>query len=479
MDAAETFDVLVIGAGTAGIPCAVEAAAAGARVLLVEKNVRVGGTLHISGGHMSAGGTRRQQVKGIEDSPRQHLDDIRKISNGTAREDIVERAIYLAPGTIDWLEDNGFDFAPETPVILHEHEPYSIPRTYYGRDEGVSILNVLQRLLDEAVAKGSIEVRTSTAVTQLRCDERGGVTGATLTGLAEDENVSVEAVVLATGGFAADPEVFAQFEGLPLVSAAMPTSTGDGLVLARELGGKIAGQGTYLPTFGGMRTQGSNRTSLTERPNFIAHERPPYEVYVDREGCRFVAEDNPSIDAKERALHSLEDMTFWMVFDDRGRRDSKPPIVNGWSPEDLARQAGQNPAVDVALDLRSLAERAGIDPDGLIETITDYNAAITDGRDDPLGRSVRPAPIDTPPYYALRNHGITLLTFAGLDVDVEMRVRKDDGSTIPGLYAVGEIIGNGVTAGNSFCGGMSVTPALSLGRWLGHRLGTATTSSEA
>lgn len=473
MNDARPFDVLVVGAGTAGIPCAVAAAEAGARVLLVEKNVRVGGTLHISGGHLSAAGTRRQAAKGIADSPEQHLDDIRRISKGAAREDIVERALTLAPQTIDWLEDNGFDFAPETPVILHEHEPYSIPRTYYGRDEGISVLNVLQRLLDEAVARGDIELRTSTAVTALHRDEAGRVTGATLTGMGEDEEVQARSVVLATGGFAADPEVFLEFEGLPLVSAAMPTSTGDGLLLARELGAGVAGQGKYLPTFGGMREQNhARRTSLIERSNFVAIERPPYELYVDRSGRRFVAEDHPSIDAKERALRQLEDMTFWMVFDDRARRESKPPMVNGWTPDELARYAGLHPAVQSADDLAGLAEKAGIDPDGLEATVADYNAAITEDREDPLGRTVRPALLDSPPYFTMRNHGITLLTFAGVDIDADLRVLREDGQSIPSLYAVGEIIGNGVTAGNSFCGGMSVTPALSLGRWLGRSLAT-------
>src|SRR5690606_5322205 len=142
------YDVVVVGAGTAGLPCAITAAEGGARVLLVEKDAQIGGTLHISGGHMSAAGTRRQAERGIVDSPEEHLADIRRISKGTAREDLIQIQVRHAAETIDWLDDLGFNFAPETPRIIYGHEPYNIPRTYYGRDEGLSILDILLKQLE-------------------------------------------------------------------------------------------------------------------------------------------------------------------------------------------------------------------------------------------------------------------------------------------------------------------------------------------
>jgi succinate dehydrogenase/fumarate reductase flavoprotein subunit len=469
----EWYDVVVVGAGTAGIPCALEAAAAGSRVLLVEKDYRVGGTLHTTGGHMSAAGTRRQAVMSIQDGPEQHLADVRRISRGSARDDLVQRAVTLAPTTVDWLDHLGFDFAPETPRLVHGHEPYSAPRTYYGRDAGLSILNVLGPLLRDAVACGAIDLRTSTPVTGLLSDGEGGLAGVTVWGPTGDQHLQTGAVVLATGGFAADAEVFAEIESVPLVSAAHPTSTGDGLLLARTVGGAVAGRGTYLPTFGGLpHPTTPTRAQWTDRPLLIAAERPPWEVYVDSMGRRFVAEDEPSIDVKERALAAVSDMTFWTVFDDRARRESVPMVV-GWSPSDLANHAGRRTGVHRADDLESLAGVAGIDPSGLQATIRDYNADMAAGRPDPIGRQYRPAPIVEPPYFALENHGITLISFAGVDVDADLGVRRDDGSVVPGLYAVGEVLGAYATCGNSFCGGMMVTPAISLGRWLGQRLGRA------
>jgi fumarate reductase flavoprotein subunit len=121
--------------------------------------------------------------------------------------------------------------------------------------------------------------------------------------------------------------------------------------------------------------------------------------------------------------------------------------------------------------LDDLANLTGISPEGLKTTVDEYNAMLARSDPDPYGRTYRPAPIVEPPFFALENHGITLISFAGVDVDGNLAVRREDGSVIEGLYAVGEVFGAGVTSGNSFCGGMMVTPALALGRWLGSALG--------
>lgn len=467
----DAYDVVIVGAGTAGIPCAIEAANTGLRVLLVDKDDRIGGTLHTTGGHLSAAGTKRQAEKGIIDSVESHLADVRRISGGTIREGIVQRALSLAPETVDWLDELGFEFAPETPRTVYGHEPYSVPRTYYGRDAGVSILKVLSPLLNDAIARGSVVMRTSTPVTGLRTDDAGRVIGVSIWGGDGEEDVDAAAVVLTTGGFASDPALFAEIEGVPLVSAAHPTSTGDGLQLARSVGAAVAGRGTYLPTFGGLpHPTTPSRAQWSVRPLLVATERLPWEVYVDRHGRRFVAEDEPSIDTKERSLVGVDDMAFWTVFDDRARRESIPMVV-GWTPDKLAEQAGRRAGVHCADTVEALARIAGINPEGLLSTVHEYNDAIESGRPDPFGRHHRPAVISEPPFFALENHGITLITFAGVDVDDDLAVRRDDGSVVDGLYAVGEVIGAGATCGNSFCGGMMVTPAITLGRWLGRTLG--------
>lgn len=470
------YDVVIVGAGTAGIPCAVEAAAGGARVLLVDKADRVGGTLRVSGGHMTGAGTRRQRERGIEDHPDWHYDDVMRIGLGLANPDVLRRAVDLAPATIDWLDDLGLEQADTSPRIVYGHEPYGVARTHYGTDEARSILALLQPLLDAAIASGGVDLWLSSPVVHLRRDDHGRVTGVLVDrgGDGEVEVEATQAVVLATGGYGANHDLFEQLEGHPLYSVAHPTSTGDGLVLAEEVGGAIAGRDLFLPTFGGLPDPVDPRRTLwSERAHLVATERPPWEVYVGNDGRRFVAEDEPSIDAKERALLAhAPDMTFHVVIDARGLRDGAPLLLGG-NAGGIEAAANRRDGFVAAETLRELAGRAGIDADNLEATVAEYNGALAGDRPDPFGRQHRPAPIAEPAYYALRNHGTTVITFAGVDIDASFAVRDLDGAPIPGLYAVGEVIGAGATMGNAFCGGMTLTPALAFGRDLGRRLALA------
>lgn len=470
----DTYDVIVVGAGTAGIPCAISAANAGARVLLLEKDARIGGTLHVTGGHMAAAGARRQRERGIVDTPEAHLDDIHRISRGTAREDLVRILVDHAAETVDWLGDRNFQFASETPRIVYGHEPYTTARTYYGKDEGVSILEVLKPALDRAQQEHDLTLWTNSAVTELLTDAAGAVVGVAVEREGRSREVHAPAVVLATGGYAADPELFRELEGAPLVSAAARTSTGDGLYLGMAVGAALQGRGTHLPTFGGLpdpRTPGRANWSDRQR---LTSERPPREIYVTKEGQRWVAEDDESIDDKERALTTITDQTFWTVFDDDALASSTGgmnQMIVGLEPDEVRAVMNQRPGLHSADSVVELARLAGIDETGLVSTVETYNAAVEEGVDAAFGRTYLPAPIAQPPFYAIRNHAITLVTFQGLDIDDSFAVRTEAGEVIPGLFAAGEVIGAGATCGNSFCSGMLVTPALTFGRLLGDRLG--------
>ena len=466
----DIYDFIVVGAGTAGLPCAIFGARAGARVLLVEKESQIGGTLHVSGGHMSAAGTKRQKERGIEDSTEAHFKDIQRISRRTVRPDLVRLALSHSAWLIDWLEEEGFEFAPESPRIVYGHEPYAVPRTYYGVDEARSVLKVLARVAQPFIDSGAITLALNAKVKALLTDA-GRVVGVQFARAGRLEAPRAKrAVVLATGGFAASPELFKEIEGFPLVSAARDHSTGDGLLMARGLGAHIAGRGTYLPTFGGLpHPDDPGKVFWADRPLLVATERPPWEIYVDRFGKRWIAEDEESIDHKERALMKADGLTFFTVFDDHAVEMS-PSIIAGWSRSDLRERAGHRAGVHVAPTLQELARLAGIDEEGLLKTVARYNGFVRDRVDTDFGRQFMPAPIEKPPYFALRNHGISLITFSGVDVDTSLRVRREDGSTIEGLYAAGEILGAGATCGNSFCGGMVMGPAMIFGRLIGERL---------
>ena len=104
-DLKEQFDLIVVGAGTAGLPAAIFASRRGRRVLLIDAADDIGGTLHLANGQVSAAGSRIQLAKGIADSPDRHFKDCMSLSRGKADPAIIRRAVDEAPDTINWLLD--------------------------------------------------------------------------------------------------------------------------------------------------------------------------------------------------------------------------------------------------------------------------------------------------------------------------------------------------------------------------------------
>lgn len=475
------YDVIVVGAGTAGIPAAGFAARRGARVLLVEAETRIGGTLHRSGGNMSAAGTRVQKAKGIEDDPQSHFDDIMRISRGTADPAMVRLAVDHAPDTIHWLLDLGFEMLPQMPVINYAHEAYSAPRTYWGPEFGRSILKVVEPWLQEPIDAGQVELRLGTRLVGLRRDAGGEITGAAFEGPDGDHHLATaHSYVLTAGGYTANGSLFSALnDGYPLYGLGMEASRGEGMVAALGVGAYLRGGDMMLPTFGGVADPARPGLYKAGIVNLTPQYRQPWEIYVNGRGERFVCEDAESVDERERALLRQPDLRFWVVFD-QAIKDAAPSIIGDWADNpyrggDLS--GGQSvydgafnrhPDFFQAESIAALAELTGINAEALERTIEAFNHGVASGK-DPLGRRHHPLPIARPPFFAIRNHGTAVKSYSGLAVDTALRVLDRTDRPFPNLYAAGEMIGGGVMTGNSFCGGMSVTPALTFGRLLGEQ----------
>jgi fumarate reductase flavoprotein subunit len=474
------YDVIVVGAGTAGIPCAAAAAARGGRVLLVEQNADIGGTLHLSAGQMSAAGTRLQRERGIEDHPRLHFQDAMRISRNTADPMLVNLAVNLAPGTIDWLMAEGFEMHPECPKIFYGHEAYTVARTYWGVNGGLSVLEVLRRVLTRQLRRTRLELRINTTLIGLIQDERyGPIQGVKLRDAGgKEETVLAKNVVLTTGGYAANPRLFSRLtNGYRLFSAAMPTSNGSGILVGAHAGGLVRNGDKYLPTFAGIALDNNpDRVDFYRMPSLTPQVRPPWEIFVNTRGERFVAEDHPSVDERENRLMEQPDMTIWIVFDERIYREAPPLLSAGgglagadWTPEAVEQAFATHPSFKTAASIDELARACNMDPAALATTIAAYNDAVASGK-DAFGRKHMPAKIGRQPLRAIKAHGTTLKTPAGLAVNERLQVVNRDGKVIPNLYAAGEAIGGGTLSGKSFVGGMSVTPALGFGRYLGSNI---------
>jgi fumarate reductase flavoprotein subunit len=451
------------------VPAALHAATGSARVVLVDAAARAGGTFYLSSGQMSAAGTRLQAAKGIEDSPQQHFDDVMRINRGTADPALVRLAVDNAADTLHWLLDNGLQVLPEHPVIHYGHEPYETPRTYWAEEGGLAVWKVLAPMLEDAVAAGRVDLRLSTRLVALARDE-GGVR-VTLAHEGKRYDMRAARVLLATGGYASNPELFSELSGgKPLYGGANDFSLGQGLVAARNIGAQVVNRDFYLPSFAAVpdRAAQGGYTFLTQTyPQF----RQPWEIYVDSDGRRFMREDDPSVDRRERRLKAVPGMRFWALFDE-GIRQAAPSFFSTMEWREAAQRFNVAPGFCRADSVPELAALTGCDEAELRTSIETYNRAIAADSPDPYQREHRPLPLERAPFYAVEHVGWSIVGFAGLGVDGELRVTDASGQPIPGLYAAGEILGMGTLSGDAFVGGMSVTPAMTFGRLLGGRFAT-------
>jgi fumarate reductase flavoprotein subunit len=467
---ARPWDLVVVGGGTSGLTATAFAGRRGGRTLLVDAAPELGGSLLIAYGQISAAGTRLQREKGIEDSPELHYAEALQISRGTIDPDLARLAIFNAGETLDWLMDHGFQCVPDNPSIASAHEPYSVARYYWSPDLGRGIANVLIRCVNEQVERGTVTVRTRTKAVGLRQDASGAVVGIEL----EEHDgtrrtVATKNVLLSAGGYAANPEMFQRMVGRPLyVRAAYEHCQGGGIELGVAAGGYVRGREKYLSNFGWLLEDDRFPSGIVGRANTYPADRPPWEIYVNVHGRRFIREDEPSVDVREHALLEQPDLRYWIVFD-RPIFEQAPPIVYHWTREQMAAAFGTKFAFTAADTLEALAAKIGVPADALARTVAEYNDAQRTGR-DAFGRTHMPAPIGTGPFYAIRQQGGSVTSTAGLAVDAELRVIRPDGTPIRGLYAAGEILGSGATQGNAFVGGMMAMPALVFGRLLGERM---------
>ena len=453
------YDVVVAGAGSAGLPAAIMAADRGGRVCLIEAAGEVGGTLLISRGQMSGAGTRLQAERGIEDSAERHFDDAMRASRGGSDPEFLALATRLQGPFIDCLVDHGYEVVAGAPRGGRGGGP-TTPRTYWGPQAGRSILEVLVPMLEAHVAAGRIDLRLNTRLADLIVED-GRVAGVT-TGAGDV--LRAGAVVLTTGGYAANPELFARLhDGAPLWSGSYAHATGTGLELALMAGGVLVQTDKFMPSFGGVLDPTVQPPRYRAPGGLDPEARAPWEILVNREGRRFHPEDSGHAEARAAALARQSGSQGWLIYDAAIRAEA--PTLFSHFPDKADAFYGPGGPVVAADSLPELAQRCGIAADALADTVSDYNRAVETG-EDRLGRRHVPRPIGSPPFYALPIAAYSVRSMGGLKVDTHMRVLDAQERPIPGLYAAGEILG-GLLSGRGGVGGMSLTPALAFGKYLG------------
>lgn len=460
----QPYSLIIVGAGPAGMTSAIAAADRGAKVALIEVGDRMGGALLINRGQLSGAGTKLQAERGIVDTPKDHFEDAMRLSRGTADPRFLELAVNLQGPFIDWLMDHGFEMEADMPRIIHGNEAYSIARTYWGKEHGISILKVLQPMIEAHMAKGRIDLFTGSEVRELLVGDEA-VIGVKLS---DGRCFHAEKTVLASGGYAANAELFARLhEGASLWSGSFIHSTGRGLEMAEAVGGEIILAETLQPNFGGFLDHTLEPPRYRAPGGLTPQDRQPWEVVVNDRGLRFYKEDNDSVDERTVRLIEQNRSRAWVIYDEHIRRTA--PTIFTYFPQSTECFYEEGGAIVSASDLKSLAKICGIDPEQLVMTIDGYNKSVIDGVDSEFNRLHMPCQIAVAPFYALPISAYTVRGYAGVKVDTEFRVLDIKDNAISGLYAVGEVLGSQLS-GKGSVGGMALAPALAFGRYLGERI---------
>jgi fumarate reductase flavoprotein subunit len=449
------IDVLVAGAGAAGLAAAVAAAEAGVEVVLVDASPSYpdGSNTAMSTSMIPAGGSRWQREAGIDDSPEQFRADVDRKTRGSADPTVTNALTAVAPDLVAWLHDHCD--VPLELVTDFTYPGHSRHRCHAVPDRSG---RTLLKHLRAAVAQNSaITFSTPLGLDRLQADG-DRVTMATLTTPdGSQDHVAAGHVVLATGGFAADPDLVRTH--LPEIADGLyhggDGSRGDALMIGERLGADLAGLDAYqghgsvatphgvLLTWATVMHGGFLLNGAGER---FADEATGYSEF----GAKVVAQRG---------------QVGWMVFDWR--------IHDACLPFADFRDIVESGAVRWAEDVSEVAAVIGAPVESVAETLDAARAAAKDERPDPFGRSDWEAPLE-PPYVLVKVTGALFHTQGGLAVDENARVLRG-GRPVPGLYAAGgAAIGMSGRGADGYLAGNGLLAALGLGYLAGRHAGHMT-----
>jgi fumarate reductase flavoprotein subunit len=452
-------DIVIVGAGLAGLAAAITAADAGASVLAVDKHYRIGGSAMGAGGSFSAAGSRLQREKTIDDSPERHFQDANRIGKGRADQALLKLYTEQAAPTQAWLESLGVEFDAKGPRLAPEHELYTTARTCDARGGGPGYIAVLGRQFEDRIKAGKVTLLAETEARRL-VSSGGRITGVAVADDSGRERIlGGKAVILACGGYGSNAAMVRRYNP-SLANALRITSkyaTGDGLRMAEAAGAALVNMDLLPPYFAGVENPpGSRRTLMISLisgivPNFRG------DIWVSRLGTRFMNEDSPSPDERERALRTIPDAAVFAIFDDAQLKANTPPLF----AFDDHLKAGHT--IKRANAIGDLALQIGVPPGRLLETVETYNGYVDAGRDAEFGRKdlVR---IQVPPFYAIVASGVIFMTMGGVRTNARLQALDARGRAVPGLYAAGEVQGAAQWMGDGLMSGAGNGGALVFGR---------------
>ena len=504
-DAQYTTDVVVVGAGGAGLSAAASILQEGKKVIVVEKFPAIGGNTVRTGGPMNAANPQwqntfdaiageshtLQEISTIDESTidSEYLNDFKELKQqitnyltenmdktgylfdsallhriqtylGGKRTDQLGNIIYgqydlvkiltdEALESVKWLEDVGVEFdkhdvtMPVGALWRRGHKPL--------KSEGYAYVSALQKYVEN---HGGIII-TDTAVKELIVEE-GHVSGVIGIGLNSKKiTIRANAVILASGGFGANTKMLKEYNTYwteiddDIKTSNSPAITGDGIILGQSVGADLVGMG-----FSQMMPVSDPDTGAL----FSGLQVPPQNfIMVNKQGKRFVNEYGSRDKLTQAAIDNGG--LFYLIADEQIKK-----TAYNTSQEKIDKQIASG-TLFCANTLEELAEKLAMDPTVFKQTIADYNAYVDAGHDPEFGKDVFDLKVEIPPFYATPRKPAVHHTMGGLKIDSQTHVLDSKGQKISGLYAAGEVAG-GIHAGNRL-GGNSLTDIFTFGRIAG------------
>ncbi len=440
----EAVDVVIIGAGVAGLSAAIEAREAGASVVILEREPEAGGAAMWAGGLMMFSGSPEQASAGIVDSPEQLAAEWPDFTGGDVTDPWFQ---FFAENNVamvhDWLEGFGVSWT------VPGGDPSSgvTDRVEEVEGEGEALV---QALLDQ---QPDLDLRLASTAEELLVHD-GRVAGVRWTDASGEHTLGADAVIVATGGFLRDLDrvraLFPELDDTQLAYGSFVGADGAGLTMLEGLGART--QNLQAIGFYAHGTLDPD-TALSEVVTLDMSSAP----WVNLSAERFVDESGVNSFIVGRTRVNQPGGLAWLVADRHfeATRFLNPATGRFRSLEELVN-AGIALRAD---DLDALAGSVGLDATTLGTTVAEWNDSadgrVTDPYRDPAADPG--VPVRDAPFYAVPVAASAAKAFGGVDVDLQGRVLDTDGNPIPGVYAAGEVSG---MAGGSMVGDYGFTGSL-------------------
>ena len=488
-DSTVDADVVVVGAGGAGMTAAITAAAEGKSVVILESQSMVGGNSVRATGGMNAGKTVYQdenefgESAGVEKTlktaaekyadnetitalaktvseqwaayqanPTGYFDSVELMEldtmiggKGINDPELVETLCANSADAIDWLDEHG--------ITLHNVSSFGgasvkrIHRPVNAEGKTVSVGSYMIPLLQENCEKAGVKMMLDTTATEILTDANGAAVGVKATGASgETVTVNAKAVVLATGGFGANLDMVVKYK--PELKGFMTTNApgiqGQGIEMAQAIGAATVDmdQIQIHPT-----VEANTAALITEGL------RGDGAILINEEGQRFIDEVGTR-DVVSAAEIAQTGSYSWLVVD-QAMVDASS-VIQGYIKKGYT-VTGET--------YEELGKAMGVDAAAFAETMEKWNGYVEAKNDPDFGRTSFANPLNTAPYYAVKVTAGVHHTMGGLKINANTEVLNEKGEVIPGLFAAGEVTG-GVHGANRL-GGNAVADFTVFGRIAG------------